>query len=53
MTALRTNLVFVALVLSLLGVVMVYSATYRLEGTEFLVARLVRDLVGDRGAIPR
>ncbi|CAA9383104.1 MAG: Cell division protein FtsW, partial [uncultured Rubrobacteraceae bacterium] len=40
MTALRTNLFFVALGLSLLGVVMVYSATYRLEGTEFLVARL-------------
>ncbi len=40
MTTLRTNLVFVALALSLLGVVMVYSATYRLEGTEFLVARL-------------
>ena len=40
MTALRTNLVFVALALSLLGVVMVYSATYRFSGTEVLFVRL-------------
>ncbi|CAA9432794.1 MAG: Cell division protein FtsW [uncultured Rubrobacteraceae bacterium] len=40
MTALRTNLFFVALGLSLLGVVMVYSATYRFEGTDVLVTRL-------------
>ena len=40
MTVLRTNLVFVALGLSLLGVVMVYSATYRFSGTEVLFVRL-------------
>ena len=40
MTVLRTNLFFVALALSLLGVVMVYSATYRFSGTEFLFMRL-------------
>jgi len=40
MTVLRTNLVFVALGLSLLGVVMVYSATYRFSGTEVLLVRL-------------
>ena len=40
MTALRTNLVFVALGLSLLGVVMVYSATYRFSGPEVLFVRL-------------
>ena len=40
MTALRTNLFFVTLALSLLGVVMVYSATYRFSGTDALVARL-------------
>ena len=40
MTTLRTNLFFVALGLSLLGVVMVYSATYRVAGTEVLLARL-------------
>jgi cell division protein FtsW len=39
-TVLRTNLVFVALGLSLLGVVMVYSATYRFSGTEVLFVRL-------------
>ena len=40
MTALRTNLVFVTLALSLLGMVMVYSATYRFFGTEVLFDRL-------------
>src|SRR3712207_3449734 len=38
---LRNNLFFVTLALSLLGVVMVYSATYRFSGTEALVARLM------------
>jgi len=37
---LRNNLFFVTLALSLLGVVMVYSATYRFSGTEALVMRL-------------
>jgi cell division protein FtsW len=41
LTTLRTNLVFVAFALSLLGVVMVYSATYRFAGTDVLVKRLV------------
>ena len=40
MTLLRTNLLFVVLGLSLLGVVMVYSATYRFAGTEILQVRL-------------
>lgn len=40
MTLLRTNLLFVVLGLSLLGVVMVYSATYRLSGTDVLLVRL-------------
>ncbi len=40
MTLLRTNLLFVVLGLSLLGVVMVYSATYRLSGTDVLFVRL-------------
>jgi len=39
-TALRTNLFFVALGLSLLGLVMVYSATYRFSGNEILFVRL-------------
>jgi len=38
---LRNNLFFVTLALSLLGVVMVYSATYRFSGTDALVMRLV------------
>src|SRR4028118_1084876 len=40
MTALRTDRGCVALGLSLLGVVMVYSATYRFSGTEVLFVRL-------------
>ena len=40
MTLLRTNLLFVVLGLSLLGVVMVYSATYRFAGTDILLVRL-------------
>jgi cell division protein FtsW len=40
MTLLRTNLLFVVLGLSLLGVVMVYSATYRFAGTDVLLVRL-------------
>ena len=46
MTALRTNLFFVALGLSLLGVVMVYSATWRLSGTDFLLVRLAHLALG-------
>ena len=46
MTVLRTNLVFVALGLSLLGVVMVYSATYRFSGTEVLFVRLAHLALG-------
>src|ERR687894_132856 len=40
MTLLRTNLLFAVLGLSLLGVVMVYSATYRFAGTDVLLVRL-------------
>lgn len=40
MASLRTNLFLVALGLSLLGLVMVYSATYREVGTEYLLIRL-------------
>lgn len=39
MTTLRTNLFLVALGLSLLGLVMVYSATYREYGTHYLLVR--------------
>ena len=46
MTGVRVNLFFVALGLSLLGVVMVYSATYRFSGTEVLVVRLVHLALG-------
>ncbi len=46
MTALRTNLFFVALGLSLLGVVMVYSATWRFSGTEILFVRLAHLALG-------
>jgi len=45
-TGVRVNLFFVALGLSLLGVVMVYSATYRFSGTEVLVVRLVHLALG-------
>jgi len=41
MSSLRANLFLVALALSLLGLVMVYSATYREAGTSFLVERTV------------
>ncbi|MGH3089603.1 MAG: FtsW/RodA/SpoVE family cell cycle protein [Rubrobacteraceae bacterium] len=40
MTSLRANLFFVTLGLSLLGLVMVYSATYREFGTDYLFARV-------------
>ena len=46
MTTLRTNLLFVALGLSLLGVVMVYSATYRSVGTDYLEMRIVHLVAG-------
>ena len=39
MTGLRANLFFVSLGLSLLGLVMVYSATYREFGTHYLLLR--------------
>ncbi len=39
MTSLRANMFFVALGLSLLGMVMVYSATYRGYGAEYLMIR--------------
>lgn len=39
MTALRTNVFLVALALSLLGLVMVYSATYREFGAQYLFIR--------------
>lgn len=39
MTALRTNLFLAALALSLLGLVMIYSATYREFGSHYLVMR--------------
>jgi len=39
LTTLRTYLFLVALGLSLLGIVMVYSATYRYSGTSYLVVR--------------
>ena len=40
MTSLRANLFLVALGLSLLGMVMVYSATYREFGTHYLFLRV-------------
>jgi cell division protein FtsW len=46
MTGVRTNLFFVALALSLFGVVMVYSATYRFSGTGILIVRLVHLALG-------
>lgn len=39
MTSLRTNLFWVALALSLLGLVMIYSATYREFGAHYLLLR--------------
>ena len=46
MTALRTNLFVVALALSLLGNVMVYSATSKEYGTHYLVMRFVHLALG-------
>ncbi len=46
MTGVRANLFFVALALSLFGVVMVYSATYRFSGTGILIVRLVHLALG-------
>ena len=46
MASLRTNLFFVALGLSLLGMVMVYSATYREFGTDYLFVRAGHVLLG-------
>lgn len=47
MTAtLRTNLFLVVLALSLLGLVMVYSATYREFGTHYLLIRLGHGVLG-------
>jgi cell division protein FtsW len=46
MSSLRANLFLVALGLSLLGLVMVYSATYREVGTAFLFARAVHMVLG-------
>ncbi|MGF1471866.1 MAG: FtsW/RodA/SpoVE family cell cycle protein [Rubrobacteraceae bacterium] len=46
MTSLRTNLLSVALALSLLGLVMVYSATYRDFGAHYLLLRLGHLVLG-------
>src|SRR5829696_9220578 len=46
MSSLRANLFLVALGLSLLGLVMVYSATYREFGTAFLFERSVHMVLG-------
>ena len=46
MSSLRANLFFVALGLSLLGLVMIYSATYRFNGTEFLIQRVIHLAAG-------
>ncbi|HET7272727.1 MAG TPA: putative peptidoglycan glycosyltransferase FtsW [Rubrobacter sp.] len=46
MSSLRANLFLVALGLSLLGLVMVYSATYRVYGTAFLLERCVHMVLG-------
>src|SRR5919199_2273951 len=46
MTALRTNLFVVALALSLLGNVMVYSATSKEYGTHYLVMRFAHLALG-------
>ena len=44
--ALRTNLFVVALALSLLGNVMVYSATSKEYGTHYLIVRLAHLVLG-------
>jgi cell division protein FtsW len=46
MNSLRANLFLVALGLSMLGLVMVYSATYREWGTDFLFERTVHMVLG-------
>ena len=46
MTALRTNLFLVALALSLLGLVMIYSATYMDFGTHYLFLRTGHMVLG-------
>jgi cell division protein FtsW len=46
MSSLRANLFFVALGLSLLGLVMVYSATYRDHGTHLLLVRAMHVAAG-------
>jgi cell division protein FtsW len=46
MSSLRSNLLLVALGLSMLGLVMVYSATYSEVGTDFLFVRIVHMVLG-------
>ena len=46
MSSLRSNLFLVALGLSMLGLVMVYSATYSEVGTDFLLVRIVHMVLG-------
>ncbi len=46
MSSLRANLFLVSLGLSLLGLVMVYSATYRDHGTQYLLVRALHLAVG-------
>jgi cell division protein FtsW len=46
MSSLRSNLFLVALGLSMLGLVMVYSATYSEVGTDFLFVRIVHMVLG-------
>jgi cell division protein FtsW len=46
MSSLRANLFLVALGLSMLGLVMVYSATYSEVGTEFLFVRIGHTVLG-------
>jgi cell division protein FtsW len=46
MSSLRANLFLVALGLSMLGLVMVYSATYREYHTSFLAERCVHMVLG-------
>jgi cell division protein FtsW len=46
MSSLRANLFIVALGLSLLGLVMIYSATYRTHGTHLLLVRALHMVLG-------
>jgi cell division protein FtsW (lipid II flippase) len=46
MSSLRANLFLVALGLSMLGLVMVYSATYSEVGTDFLFVRICHMVFG-------